>query len=238
MKRKSVILSLMLVGLIVVLVGCTTGVRGTGELVSRDFEVEDFNALDIRGGYQVTWRESDSVSVRVEMQENLFEFLQVSVADNTLSIDTTRNIFRPRNRTPRIYIYTPYLEGINFHGAVNAQNWDTIYGESFAIEGSGAINVEIQLEVVTVEVDISGAGSLDLSGNAEVANITTSGAASVSARTLQTRDTSIDLSGAGEVDVAVSDYLNVELFGAGVVRYTGSPTIERNIFGVGRLEQR
>ena len=106
------------------------------------------------------------------------------------------------------------------------------------IQGAGAINVTVELEVETVEVDLSGAGNLVLSGNADAANMITAGAANVSATSLQTRDTSIELSGAGDIDVAVTDYLRVDVFGAGRVRYTGNPTVQRNVSGVGRVEQR
>ena len=106
MNRKRLICSLFLAGvLLMVLIGCSNGVRGTGSMVAHDFMVEDFNSLDIRGGYQVIWRESDSISVTVEMQENLFEFLQVSVTDDTLYVNSTRHFRLTNNRTPRVYIY-------------------------------------------------------------------------------------------------------------------------------------
>jgi len=238
MNRKNIICSLVLVGVVVLLVGCTRGVRGTGAMVARDFEIEDFTALDIRGGYHVTWRQSDNVSVTVEMQENLFDYLQVSVEGNTLSVNSTRNFHTSSRNRPQIYIYTPYLEMVSFYGAINAENWDIVSGESFSINGYGATNVNISLAVETLEIDLSGAGDFTLSGTAETANIITAGAANVSATHLQTRDASIRLSGAGNIDIAASDHLSVDVSGAGQVRYTGNPTIDRNISGLGRLEQR
>jgi len=238
MNRKNIISSLVLVGVMILLLGCTHGVRGTGPAVARDFEIEDFTALEIRGAYNVIWRQRDSVSVTVEMQENLFDYLQVSVEEDTLYINSTRNFNTRNSNRPRIYIYTPDLELVSFYGAINAENWDTVSGESFSIYGSGATNVDITLEVETLDLDLAGAGNFTLSGNADVANIAIVGAANVSARNLQIEDANIDLDGAGEVDVAVSDRLNVDMFGAGRVRYSGDPVVYRNISGLGRLVQR
>ena len=241
MRRKKIICSLVLSGVIIMLVGCMGiggGVRGTGPMTSRDFEVEDFNALNIGGAYDVIWQQSDSVSVTVEMQENLFDFLRVSVRQDTLHVDSTRSFHTSSENTPRVYIFTPYLEMVSFSGAVNAENWDTIEGESFTINGSGAANISISLEVETLDIELSGAGDFTLSGNAHTVNIIASGAAEVSADDLQTSNTNIELSGAGHIDIAVSDHLSVDISGAGHVRYTGNPTIDQSISGAGRLEQR
>ena len=238
MNKKKLVVSLILVGVMMLLTGCIQSVRGSGEVVSRTFEIEDFNALDIRGGYHVVWRQSDNVAVTIEMQENLFEFLQVSVAGETLRVNSTRNFSTSRGNSPRIYVYTPYLEMVNFYGAVNASDWDIVQGEKFQIQGAGAINVILELEVDTIDINLSGAGNLNLSGTADSANIITAGASNVLATQLQIRDVNVELSGAGDIDVAVSDNLSVELFGAGRVRYTGNPTIARTILGVGRVVQR
>jgi len=238
MKRKNFIGIFILIGVIFLLSGCIQGVRGSGQMVSRDFDVEDFNALDIDGSYEVTWRQGDNVSVTVEMQENLFDFLRVTVRQDTLHVDSTRNFRTSSGNRPRIYIYTPYLEMVSFSGAVSADNWDTIYGESFSLDGSGAASINMSLEVEMLEIDLSGAGDFTLSGSAYVTDISVSGAAEISADDLQTNEATIDLSGAGSVDIAVSDELSVDISGAGRVRYTGSPTIDQNISGAGRLEQR
>jgi len=238
MKRKSLIGILVLIGVVILLSGCIGGVRGSGSMVSRDFEVDDFSALDIGGSYHVTWRQGDSVSVTVEMQENLFDYLRVSVRGDTLNIDSTRSFNTSSSNRPRVYIYTPYIEMVNFSGAVSADSWDTIYGESFSLNGSGAVEVNMTLEVETLDIDLSGAGDITLAGSADTVDINASGAADITADNLQTSEVSIDLSGAGSVDIAVSDYLSVDLSGAGRVRYTGDPTIEQSISGAGQLEQR
>ena len=238
MKRKSFIGMLGLVGVVLLLSGCINAVRGSGSMESRDFDVEDFNALNIGGSYEVTWRQGDDIAVTVEMQENLFDFLRVSVQGDTLYIDSSRNFNTSRGNRPQIYIYTPYLEMVSFSGAVSANNWDRIVGESFSISGSGAAEVELELEVETLDIDLSGAGDINLSGSAYSADISASGAADISADDLQTSEATIGLSGAGSVDIAVADHLSVNLSGAGRVRYTGNPTVEQSVSGAGRVEQK
>ena len=232
--------------LALVLSGCMTvqiggiggdGVRGAGDVVSQSFQTGNFTAVDIRGVYRVFYRQSGEPSVTVEMQENLFEYLQVSVNDGTLLIDSDRDFNTTDANRPRVYIYAPQLTGATFSLAVSASEWDTIYAQSFFINAEGAANINIPLEVETLDINASGAVNLQLSGNAENASINVEGAVNVSANNLQTRNASIVLTGAGNVDIACSDTLDVVLDGVGRVRYTGDPVVNQSIFGLGTVRR-
>jgi len=224
MKKKLFIYSLLLTGVATALSGCSfninpQGVRGSGEIESRDFDVEDYTAINVSGVYEVVWQESETASVTIEMYENLFEFLEVSVQGDTLYIDSTRSInVRNNDTVPRIYLYSPSLETVSFYGALTAENWDTVHAQNFSLNVSGAASADLDLNVEVLDVDLSGAGDLDLTGNIDTANLV--------------------VSGAGNIDIDVIDYLNVTLSGVGRVRYGGNPTITRNILGVGTLEQK
>jgi len=221
--KKLVVYCALLVGVAALLSGCISinpqGVRGRGEIESRDFEVDDYTAINISGVYEVIWHQDENASVTAQMYENLFDYLEVSVRGNTLYIESSRAInIRNRSTTPRIYLYSPALEAVNFSGALTAEGWDTVYAQNFSLNVSGAVSADLSLDVEVLDIDLSGAGDLDLTGDIDTANIV--------------------LAGAGNIEIDVSNYLNVDIAGAGRVRYGGDPTITRNIAGVGRLEQK
>jgi len=218
MKKKLVVYSLLLVGVVTLLSGCS-GVRGSGEIVSRDFDVENYKGIYVSGVYEVVWQRSETTSATIEMYENLFEFLEISVEGDTLHIDSSRAInIRNNDTVPRIYLYSPSLEMVNFYGALSAENWDTVHAENFSLNVSGAASADLSFDVEVLDVDLSGAGNLDLTGNIDTANIV--------------------LSGAGNIEVDVSNYLNVDISGVGRVRYGGNPTVIQDISGLGTLEQK
>jgi len=120
-------------------------------------------------------------------------------------------------------------------GAIRAAEWDTVYAERFTIDADGAAYIAIPLEVEQLNVYIAGGVSLALSGNADTADISIAGATNISADNLQTRDARIEIAGAGNVTIAVSDHLDVVINGVGNVRYTGNPTVTRRILGLGTV---
>ena len=245
MNKKIYLLALLIAAMLLALTGCIrigggNSVRGTGSMVTREMDVPgNFTTLEVGGNFRVVYRQASEFSITVVMQENLFEFLEISTTEeDTLLIDSSRNFVTTSNNRPRIYIYAPYLEVVSFYGDIDAEDWDVIAGEHFVINGAGEANVSLEIEVGELEIDLTGTGNLMLFGNADVANITIIGEVNVLANYLQVNHASIDLIGEGMIDLAVSEHLNVGLIGAGRVNYTGNPTVVHSALGEGRVEQR
>ena len=245
------------------------GIVGTGEIISQTTVPGSFTGINIGRSFMVIYRHSNTPSVRVEMHENLFEYLEILLRGDILYIDTSEN-FRMdfnedfnedynedfneelsvdsgvylneeslnRDSLPRIYIYAPYLERINFHGFVNATGWDTIYAEDLSINVSGAGNLSIPLEVRDIRVNASGAGNFNLTGTADTVDILASGAVNFSSENLQARDVSLDVSGAVNARVYASENLNARASGAANVRYFGRPdTVNSEVSALGSVRQ-
>ena len=234
---KKILGSLVIIGAILALVGCGTTVHSRGEMVARDFDVESFTGINVGGSFYITWRESDEFAVTVEMQENLFNHLEVEVRNNTLRIRTTGNITITNNQNrPRLYVYAPTIETVNFSGSATAENWDTINGESFSASISGSATMEVALHVQSVEINSSGSGRFTLTGTTDLLDIRSSGSSRITADGLQANTATINISGSGRAYVNVADYLDVRVSGSGTVRYSGNPRVSQNITGSGRVE--
>ena len=250
MNIKIITFTLFVVGSILLLSGCANTtessniIYGTGEMVSRSLQVEDFTELEVGGGssFTVIFRQSDYTAVNVEMQENLFDLHEISVEGDTLSlvrVSDDRIIYG--NYRPKVYIYTPNLTAINVGGALHAEDWDTIRTQNFSITSNGFVRISAHLEVDTLELNLSGASELEFWGDAHNATIIKNGAGNIFAGSLQTSDTTITLNGSGEIEIAVSNTLDATLEGVGNIRYIGNPTITQFIGrtavgSIGRVE--
>ena len=224
MMRKLVLFALSLMGAAMILGGCV-GVggthRATGDVISRTFDVGDFNAISIGGSREIIFRQSENSSVTIEMRESLFDITQVYVRSNTLHVYTRGSVTNPG--TQRVYVYAPTLQAASISGSSNAADWDVVSIGSFSLTASGSANIAIPLDVENLTVNASGSGRVELSGRADNADITRSGSGSVLAFDLQTQNASVARSGSSRVEISVSDSLNVVSSGSGSVRYRGNP---------------
>jgi len=260
-KKKLIPIIFLAIGVIMILISVIFHPPiGRGPLVGRDFEVDSFTGVNIGGSYQVIWRESEEFAVRVETQENLFRNLSVTVENDTLRIRQNRGfqlVSFGSTRPSRIYIYSPSLASAHFSGSVRTENWDPIEGDAFSLQSSGAATIDlvvntdelnvntsgsarvtIEANVNTLNIDSSGAGTFTLAGTTNTLDISISGSGRVHAQDLQATSANITISGAGNADVTVSDYLDVRISGSGRVTYEGMPRVAQSISGAGRVTQR
>ncbi|MEO7094331.1 MAG: DUF2807 domain-containing protein [Polyangiales bacterium] len=109
-----------------------------------------------------------------------------------------------------------------------------------SIDLSGVVTLTAsKLSGKSLVVDVSGVGSVVLSGAVEALRVEMSGAASIDAEKLTTSTTALELSGAGDAIVRATRQLDVSLSGAGNVTAYGKPaTIHKSISGVGELDLR
>ncbi|MCL2580773.1 MAG: DUF2807 domain-containing protein [Oscillospiraceae bacterium] len=243
--RRKLIAALSLLLCVVMLSGCLgvtigsmgSGVRGEGPMVVFPVATGEFTAVNVGGAFEISYRQADTSSVTLEIQENLFELIEFNVIDGVLNIDSTGSFTIDWGNSPRLTIYAPTLEQLTLTGAVSTGEWDIITAESFLLDLSGAASATIPMAVNSLTLDISGAGSLSLNGTADVADIQSTGAASIDAGRLQTRIATVAVSGAGSVTIATSEQLSASISGAGSLHYIGNPTVSQSVSGAGSIDQ-
>ncbi|MFA7290017.1 MAG: head GIN domain-containing protein [Melioribacteraceae bacterium] len=200
------------------LVGCRMwGVRGNGNVNEEVRKVANFNKIYIGGAFSVKIRIAEKYSLKISAEENLLGLIRTRVRGDILDIDTKKTL-SPRKEVS-IYITTPDLKYINCSGANN------VYAEG--------INSEY------FEVNLSGAGNVDLAGKTKKFKAVISGAGSLDAKQLKAEETKIKVSGAASADVFASKNIDAEVSGVGSIDYFGKPEkIRTNISGVGSINQK
>ena len=201
-------------------------VTGSGNPETYEFRVDSYDSIRIEGFCEVRYFAAPSNIVSLEVQPNLREYFSVEVDNNELVVRTTRRINYSSSRPPVLTISTPALNHINFSGAGSFITNDKLTTDSLGFRMSGAAKITADLDVGDLSIDMSGAGSFELSGSADTVEIFMSGAGGIEALQLNTRETSIILSGAGSVNISCSEKLSANASGMGSILYRGSPAID------------
>jgi len=223
MNKKIITLTLLLAGLAILFTGCINigggrQIRGTGQVVSRQMDVGDFNSIDVSGNFVIIYRQSTERALTISMQENLFDHLDVNTRGGTLSVGSRRGFDTTNANRPRMYVYAPYLTAADLSGAVGTSDWDNIETERFSLDISGAVSFNAGLNVERLDIDASGAASITLRGSAANINIDGAGALNVNASDLAIGGGSVDISGAANVTLSTLDNVTVRTSGVARVR--------------------
>lgn len=210
--------------MMLLLSGCYEEDFGPRQNGNRSFTFVDFDRLEIEDAFDVTITQGTQFSVKAEGDYRNLDDIRMFKSGSTLEIEFEDN--SNRQYTTFITITMPVLYEVNFSGAVNA----TINGfrnqKEFSAILSGASLAQIDITTTAVDLRLSGASRLRLTGEATSMAASISGASNLSAYEFPVKTGHFEISGASQAYVTVADRVTGTVTGASELTYKGSPQVD------------
>jgi len=186
---------------------------GSGRAATEERTLEPFRAVRLDFPAEVFVTRAEARRVAVTCDDNLLRLVRTRVRDGWLVLDLAEDAaFRV---PPEIHLQLPDLEGFRVHGRGRA-DIRGLAGERF--EGS-----------------VKDGGRLAASGTVDRLEASVVGRGRIDLGRLEAREARVDLEGAGEVDLSVSEVLRYRIDGDGDVRYRGNPRVTGGVLGGGSV---
>jgi len=119
-----------------------------------------------------------------------------------------------------------HIDNIKLSGASEILTLDVIRQKELTINGEGAIEADLNLEVTNLSLDFSGASDLKLRGFADSLSLKTSGASDVKSAGFVVKNITINVSGASDVIVYAEESITGTATGASSIYVKGAPAIK------------
>lgn len=232
MKNPAILL-VLIISIPISLASCLNSIRGNGNVQEDIRKVKDFSKVSISGSYEVYVRQGEHCQLRIETDENLMDYIKAENKGEWLKIWTKEPIAKAT--VLKLYITAVDLDAIDISGAVALKSKSAIRSKTFDLELSGAGEIDLELDVNELNLDLSGGTESTLKGKAEKLTADISGAGSLDAEELETDFCNIDISGAGDASLFVNEELDVDISGAGSVKYKGNPSVKKDVSGAGSI---
>jgi len=192
---------ILIATILVVLLAACTSVTGSGNLVSRSFDLDGFSRIDASQGAQVEVTRGDAFSVDVEVDDNVASKLDLSVSGDTLRI--ALDVDSQVNVTFRVRVTMPELTRVTLNGGSKLQG--ELAGENLAVNLNGGSQATLTGTAGRVAIDVNG-GSKALLGD------------------LVAGDVELTANGGSHVEVNSSGRVSGKASGGSSVTVAGSPT--------------
>jgi len=245
MKTILLLLTVILVSTACVVPSSPQLVRGSGDVITEEREVNGFEEIFVSGAGTFIITQGDSESLSIETDDNLMEYIETEVKGNILEIGFSDDIVLSEGKGRKVLepsdgfvfrISVIDLRVISVSGAARFEI-GKLKTDEFRIEFSGAGEINLDdLNARQLEVTVSGAGDIQLAGKVNTQDIILSGLGRYQAFDLESQDAAVTISGAGGAEVWATETLDVVISGAGDVKYFGSPTVNPEISGLGRIQ--
>lgn len=205
---------------------------------TRKFKLSGFRGVEIGGAFEVHLKKSTTFFVTAEGEEEDLENLQFDIDKGVLEVSFKDSYkswkfnWKKNRRNVVLQIGLPELKEAEFTGAAKLLMSGFSNEEDIKLYFSGASQGIVEdLDAEKFSVELSGASKLKISGKVVKLNVNASGASSISAFPLITRDADVELSGASRAELAVKNSLKVDASGAAKVIYKGNPLVSKDLSG-------
>jgi Putative auto-transporter adhesin, head GIN domain len=200
--------------------GCIHGhyaeISGSGKRELQKRNVAPFTSISTEGAFTIEVTCQKDVSLEVEGDDNVLEFVTSDVSGNILRLKNTKNY--STKEPVKFKISVPNLEGLSVNGA-------------------GHIEIK-NLNNDKFEIDTNGAPTIVASGNTKVIDVGANGAGKIDASKLHASRGVVDSRGVSRIDLDVTDQLDATVSGPSTVTYKGDPVVNKTIHGPGKIERR
>jgi hypothetical protein len=213
-------------------------VNGNGNIKTEQRNVSAFDRVEAHGSINLYVTQGEVQPVRIEGDENLLQYIEVVQQGGTLEIRTRDNVNIRPSKDIKVYVSAPEYKSIEVSGASNIIGQNKVSGSDLELKVSGAGQIRMEVDVPEIRTEMSGSGELTLKGETKRFVLNTSGAGKAMCFGLLSEETVIDISGAGEAEVYASQKLEVDVSGAGSVRYKGEvKNINQEVSGAGSVQK-
>jgi len=215
-------------------------VNGTEKMEEKEFELSNFEHIAINNLMEATIVQSDEFKIVVNTNENVIEYLELNVEDNTLNLKMKSGIFY-KGVICKATVYMPKLNKIELSGIakINIEKFRT---EEISLDLYGNTRFKGDIDVKKLLVQSSGSVrhstgniKLELKGSAAYANVQMSGESVLTGKDLTVKVLELDSKGPSKITLGVTDSIKGELEGASKVIYYGNPAVD-NVYISGFAE--
>jgi hypothetical protein len=258
MKTRIIIIA-ALIGLIALPVAGCSGfhfVVGTGNIITKSFDLRDFKSIEISNAIQFTISQSEEFSVSVSAHENVIPYLDIYQSGSTLVVRMKSGSFS--NTDANATISLPELDRLSVSGASkgSAKGFKETAALSNVISGASQLDLDVEVGGSDINVsgasritghlvaqdtrfNISGASRCELDGSTGTTYIEVSGASRYNCPNLVLKNANAGVSGASHATLNTAGTLNVEVTGASTLDYFGNPNLNQvNVNGASQLNKK
>lgn len=207
MKKIIFIIISMVIISVLVLSGCDVLVRpddssitGSGVLETRDYDFNDFTRVEFNDAFEYEITQSETYSISITADDNLFEDIRVTKNGNKLEIDL-KPFFRFNITKLEAAITMPRLTALESGGATHGMVSGFDAGDNLDLEISGASRVNLSdLSTGHIDASISGASTLKMDVVAGDVDMSISGVSRIEGG-LIAQNMIVDMSGASWIEL-------------------------------------
>jgi phage shock protein PspC (stress-responsive transcriptional regulator) len=197
-----------------------------------------FSEIESRGNVRLRIQQGPSFKVAIAGYRDMSDDVTFDVSGNRLLIksDHTWLNLDSDDDMPTVIVTLPRLEMLKLRDRTIVQ-LSEISGSELTITSTGYCEMKADMLLQQLNLELSGAGKVQLKGHAGEMNVEISGAGELNAGTFETEKVDIEMTGASKARINASAHIKADLAGASKLLYKGTAQVSSSATGASSIEK-
>lgn len=210
---------------------------GSGNIISETRTVGNFDAINVGGGFNVEVKIGSPASVRVEADDNIMKYIEITDVGNTLNI-RTEDLHNYSNVHMNVYITMPSLKNVKASASADVVVQDIVESDSrLSFRASSSASIKAEVNAPEIESDASSSATITLRGKTKNYDAQASSSANIRSFELLSENTTAKVSSSADIQVHASVNLNAKASSSGSIDYKGAATVNKSESSSGSVEK-
>ena len=202
-------------------------IEGSGNVVTKDINVQGFDALNVSGVFSVLLTQGGKEAVRIEADDNLQEYFVVKNEGSTLSISMKKDVNFSSKKKMKVYITFQKLKSMDLKTVGDVSSDQNLSFTDLSLQNKSVGNLDLKLTAQTLTIDNKSVGNVKLNGKANNVTIKNKSVGSIQAANFVVQMMDIDNNGVGSAEVNAEKELKVKENMMSRVTNKGAATIKK-----------
>lgn len=196
-----------------------------GEYTSKSYELPTFENIYVSSGMELILTQDSTVSVKVETYENIHEYINVEVVDNTLRLSKDLEVSF-RNAEIKVYVNIASLDEIEASSGSELNLTSGWKADELEIDMSSGSSAECTLEVQELSLSMSSGSDARFTGKAHEFSIEATSGSNFKGFDLEAVNVQTDLSSGSYAEVFATGFISARASSGATVKYKGTNQLE------------
>ncbi|PID67994.1 MAG: DUF2807 domain-containing protein [Flavobacteriia bacterium] len=198
-------------------------VKGNGQLRTIEKTVSAYDDIAVSGSFDVQLFKGKEGDLTISIEENLVEYLDISMSGETLSIGWEKGVNISHKKPIKVRVPVENVKALVLSGSGDISSDETLTFDDLKLVVTGSGDMNIPLEAKALDIKVTGSGDVKVSGSISKGNYVLTGSGSILSADCKAKDVYTKLSGSGTVKLCASKNLTAKLTGSGSILYVGKP---------------
>lgn len=200
-------------------------ITGNGNVITQQKTTASYDGIAVTGFFDVVLVEGKEGNITIKGEENLLEYINISVENNQLKIASEKNKYISPSKGKEIIITVPFesISKVAMTGSGDVTTKNPIESKSFQVQLTGSGDMNLDVRASNIDVTLTGSGDINLSGSTAEITTVLSGSGDIDTSKLKAQTADATVSGSGDTTVYCTEIIRARVSGSGDIQYKGDP---------------